>query len=70
MPLADTFRDNLRAAMTAKGITQRELADRAGVNAVTVSRIFSGFSEPSLEMCEKLANALNMRPEKTFSKGA
>ncbi len=66
--LIDNFRKNLREAMAERGVNQRELALLSGVHAVTISRILGGVMLPSLAVCESLAKALKMSPEKTFAK--
>ena len=47
MPLAKTFRDNLRSAMQIAGLNQQELAEKSGIHYVTISRILSGTIEPT-----------------------
>lgn len=66
MPLVDNFVDNLQAACERKGISQRELARRSGVHYVTVNRILQRQMDPSLSICERLAEAAEMIPEKSF----
>ena len=43
-----------------RGYSVRGLAKRAGVGFVTVSRIEHGHMSPTVEMLEKLANALKI----------
>lgn len=43
-----------------KGMTQAELAKRAGIPRTNITRFESGSYNPSLEMLVKLAAALNM----------
>jgi transcriptional regulator with XRE-family HTH domain len=42
------------------GYSVRELAERAGVGFVTVSRIENGHVSPTVDMLEKLAKALGI----------
>jgi transcriptional regulator with XRE-family HTH domain len=70
MPLSKTFRDNLRAAMALRDITQQDLSKLSGIHYVTISRILSGSIEPTLDTCEKLAKAAKIEPEKIFEKSA
>lgn len=70
MPLADTFRTKLQAAIDLSGMTQRDVARRAHVHYVTVSKILSGDMEPSLTMCEKLSEAVKVPAEKLLTKSA
>ena len=50
----------IKAAMQAQGITQAELARRAGLSRSVVSQYFSGITQPSEKALEKLRNALNI----------
>lgn len=50
----------LRIARTAKGMSQRELADAAKIDASHVSLIETGHRTPSLSVLQRLANALGM----------
>lgn len=67
MPLLENFRDNLRRRIDESGVSKTAIAERAGIHRVTLHKILAGEFEPSLEMCEKLASALNIEPvEKIF----
>lgn len=52
----------LRSARERAALTQRELAARAGVNYVQISRIERGDVEPYPSTVRKLAAALNVAP--------
>ena len=53
----------LRELRDARGWTQGELAERAGVTRATVSRIEGGkVASLDLQVFEKLANALDVHP--------
>ena len=67
MPILNNFRENIVAACAKAKISQAELARRSGVHFVTVNRIFKGVLSPSVEICEKLAEAAGIQPEKSFS---
>jgi len=67
MNIAKNFRMNLRAALIARGMTQRDLARASGVHEVTISKIINGREQPSLEICEKLAKAAGIKLPKIFS---
>lgn len=58
----------LKGARTKAQLTQRELAERAGVPQATVGRIESGASQPKLETLLLLLNAagfeLELRPRR------
>ena len=51
----------LRAALKAKGMSQRQLAQRSGVDHSTIARIVVGVGAPSLETAIKLATGLGER---------
>lgn len=44
------------------GITQEELADKVGISRVYAGYIEQGRHAPSLEVLEKIAKALKVRP--------
>lgn len=67
MPLADNFRDNLRAALVRSGMTQKDLAVKSGVHEVTISNILTGKAEPSLTICETLAKHAKIKLPEIFS---
>lgn len=54
-----TIGSNIRKMREHKGLTQCELAERAGVSQVYISFCESGRREPSLKFCQKLAAVLN-----------
>ena len=57
-------RPTLRAALKAAGITQKELARKSGVHAVTISRCVTGKKWPAhLSQRNALLRALGMTEE-------
>jgi|GEM_PF-6887997 len=69
MPFRDNFRDNLRARLNRGDLTVTELAKMADVHRVTIHKILSGEIEPSLSLCEKIADSAGIHPpEKIFQK--
>jgi len=50
----------LRALREKKGMSLRELADKAGVTFATINRIELGKTSPRFETLEKLAKALGV----------
>ena len=54
------FADNLRNIRKAKGLTQDELSERAGLSAKHIGEIERGKVSPTLEAIEKLANGLRV----------
>lgn len=61
---AENFVENVRAAMQKREWTQRRLAEEAGVHWQTVHRILHGGMTPTLDTCEKISTALQLRPDK------
>ena len=53
---------NLRRLRHAKGISQEDLAHRAGVNRTYMSKLEKGASYPELEIIAKLATVLGVEP--------
>lgn len=64
------FAANVDAALKKRDWSQRELARQAGVHWQTINRILSGAMVPSLDICEKISNALELKPEKILKKPA
>ncbi len=62
MDIREQFGRILRDMRTAKGLTQEELAFRAGMSVPYLSDIERGRSSPSLAMLFDLARALDMHP--------
>jgi transcriptional regulator with XRE-family HTH domain len=56
------------AARTAAGLTQAELAKRAGIRQETICRLESGKHSPTVRTVDKIDRALN-RAAKTARKG-
>jgi len=53
---------NLRRAREGLGISQEELADRAGLHRTYVSGVERGVRNPTVTVLEKLAKALKVKP--------
>ncbi len=49
---------NIKAARSAKGMTQEQLADQLNVTRISVARYESGDREPSISILEKMADIL------------
>lgn len=62
MDIREQFGRILRETRTAKGLTQEELAFRAGMSVPYLSDIERGKSAPSLSMLADLALALETHP--------
>ena len=54
--------DTIRSARTRSGISQRELARRAGTSQAAISRIERGLEEPTVERLEQILAGLGWRP--------
>ncbi len=71
MPLLQNFRENLRRVIEQTGKSKTSVANEAKIHRVTLHKILAGEFEPSLEMCEKLAESLGFRdPEDIFRKSS
>jgi len=68
--LINNFVGNLQAALKKQGMSQAALAREAGVHYVTVNRILKYRLTPTIDVCERLAIAAKMQPEKIFRKPA
>jgi len=57
-----TFADRLQATMTARGITQAELAEKIGVGQPAVSMMLNRTCRPQKKTVHKIATALGVTP--------
>lgn len=53
---------NVRRARIEKGLTQEELAARAGTSQFYISSLEAGRRNPTIETLDELAQALGVRP--------
>jgi transcriptional regulator with XRE-family HTH domain len=60
----------LRDVRQRKALTQQQLAERAGVNRVTIARIEGGKDEPFPTTVRKVADALGVEPDDLMETGA
>ena len=60
---------NLRQFRQAKGLSQEELAHRAGINRNYVGKLESERHGATVDMLEKLATALEIEPAMFFNTG-
>jgi transcriptional regulator with XRE-family HTH domain len=56
----DTFRENLRDTMISRGISQRELAKKAGTGYPNLNRVLQGKQNVTLDLADRLADALDV----------
>lgn len=61
MKAQQQFRQNLRLWMNANSITQRHLAEVAGVGYPYLNRVLKGEVSPSLSKCDDLATAAGLQ---------
>lgn len=52
---------NMRRAREAMGVSQEELADRAGVHRTYISGVERGVRNPTVTVLEKIAKALKVK---------
>ena len=60
------LQNNLKQARAKTGLTQSELAQRAGISRQAYSNLESGLSNPSTEVALRLAQSLAERVESLF----
>lgn len=56
--------DRLKDLRIEQALTQRELADKAGIGVNTVNRIELNETQPHMSTIRKLAGALNVEPRR------
>lgn len=56
----------IKKARKEKGITQQKLAEMTKMHDTTISRIETGFSNPSILTLNKIAKALRIPPAELF----
>jgi transcriptional regulator with XRE-family HTH domain len=66
MPLKEVFVQNLKNYRALKGFSQMRLAELCGTSTSYIGQIEIGNRFPSLEMIEKMAKALQIRPNLLF----
>src|SRR5947209_13919535 len=57
--IVPAFAERLKGTRLARGLTQRDLAERAHVTFSYISRLEAGGAAPGIDLLEKLAEALN-----------
>jgi transcriptional regulator with XRE-family HTH domain len=62
MPQTWTAGEALRAVRQRRGLTQRQLAARMGVDHAQIARMESGKAQPNVRHLERLAIALQITP--------
>lgn len=59
--------ENLKRLRQAKGLNQTQLAEAAGCNQATVSKLERGSGNPTLTLIARIARALDVAPVELFS---
>jgi transcriptional regulator with XRE-family HTH domain len=59
--------DTLKEARKTAGLTQKEVAKRAGIHYNHYYRIENNLAEPTVEVVEKIAKVLNVKSSDIFS---
>lgn len=62
MPTVVKIGDNLKRYRQREALTQVELAAKAGIAEVTLSRIERNVADPHMSTIRKLAHVLNVHP--------
>jgi transcriptional regulator with XRE-family HTH domain len=62
MPTVVKIGDNLKRFRQREALTQAELASKAGIAEVTLSRIERNVADPHMSTIRKLARELNVPP--------
>ena len=60
MEIREVFARNLRAARRAKGLSQEELAHRAGIDRTYISSLERSVYHASIDVVDRLASALDL----------
>ena len=60
------FGPRIQAARKAKGLTQKELADRLGVQNTTVSNWENNLTEPNGDLIRQLCEVLDLTPNELY----
>ncbi|MEP7452720.1 helix-turn-helix transcriptional regulator [Phyllobacterium sp. SB3] len=59
---AELFKERLKAARVMRGLTQGELATKAELSSVTISKLETGTNRPAFEIIVALSHALEIPP--------
>lgn len=69
MKLRGVVARNVRTMREAAGLSQEELAHAARVHTTYLSGVENGHRNPTLDVIERLANALAVEPASLLEKG-
>lgn len=65
-PGRDAFGDRVRALRIARGLSQEQLAERAGLHRTYISSLERGQRNVGLDNIHAIAQALEVRPSQLF----
>lgn len=68
--VAEAFRSTLEALLRARGMTQTQLAEMAGLDISTISRLIGGSRTDRFDSIEKIRAAFGLRPADLFDEDA
>ena len=54
------FSENLKTKRKELGLTQKELAERTGINQADISKLENGTRNPSVNLLKRLADGMDM----------
>jgi transcriptional regulator with XRE-family HTH domain len=66
-PFLSGFGNHLRSLRTKAGLSQEELADRAGIHVTYLSGVERGLRNPSIRNVRRLAQAMGLPTKELFS---
>jgi len=66
MEASQVFRENVSRVMKGCGLTQKKLAEKAGITEAHLNRVLRGTSCPSVDVCDKIATALEIQVAALF----
>jgi len=66
-PFLSGFGSYLRSLRTKAGLSQEELADRAGIHVTYLSGVERGLRNPSIRNVRRLAQAMGIQTRELFS---
>lgn len=69
-PLAVVFTENLRALLTETGLTQKTLAERAGISENTIGKLLRPQTQVRFETLESIAGVFDVPPHALFERHA
>lgn len=64
---SEEIRKKFKKARKELGLTQKEVAKKAGIHFNHYNRIENGKASPSVEVTEKIAKALKIKSSEVFS---